>query len=167
MSTFSIRVADLEPGPNRVHMEAPAAALGLDPEAWPSALALDLRVDRQGDQFTLRGKASTRVAEECARCLRRSDSPISFEFTAFADRSAATQADEATGADEYVLRHDGRSLELDEEVREQAILARPMLSLCRPECAGLCPRCGADLNDGPCGCEGGAGRSPAGGPVGE
>ena len=48
---------------------------------------------------------------------------------------------------------------LDEEVLEtkpilieQLQLNIPMKPLCRPDCAGLCPTCGADLNLGPCGC---------------
>jgi uncharacterized protein len=161
MNAFRIRVADLEPGPNRVRLEAPAASVGLDPDVWGAPLVLELQVDRQGDQLTLRGRASTRIQEECARCLRRSDSAMEFEFSAFADRAPARGGSEAA-LDEYVLGHDGRSVELDEEVREQAILSLPMQSLCRPECAGLCPRCGADLNLGPCGCTAGAG--PGGAP---
>lgn len=165
MGAFHIRVADLEPGPNRIRMEAPAAAAGLEPEAWNSPLALDLQVHRQGDQLILRGAAATRIEEECARCLRRFDSPITFEFSAFADRSAPTRAKADAGLDDYVVRHDGRSLDLDAEVREQAILARPMLSLCRPDCAGLCPRCGADLNQGPCACAAGGQPGSAAGPA--
>jgi uncharacterized protein len=165
MGAFRIRVADLEPGPNQVRLEASAAAAGLEPEVWNSPLALDLQVHRQGDQFTLRGTASTRVEEECARCLRHFDSPMVFEFTVFADRAAAKRAEAEAGLDDFVVRHDGRSLDLDEEVREQAILARPMLSLCRPDCAGLCPRCGADLNQGPCGCAAGGKTGPAAGPA--
>lgn len=151
MSVFRIRFADLVAGPNRVHMEASAAAVGLEPSEWPSLLALDSTVDREGDQLTVRGMVTTRTEEECARCLRRFDSPLVFEFSAFADRSSVTDG-EAGGLDEYVLRHDGRSLDLDEVVRDQALLARPMSVLCRPDCAGLCPRCGSDLNLGPCAC---------------
>jgi uncharacterized protein len=165
MGAFQIRLADLQPGPNRVRMEAPAAAAGLEPEVWNSPLALDLQVDRQGDQLTLRGMAVTRVEEECARCLRHFDCPITFEFSVFADRSTVTRAAADAGLDDYALRHDGRSLDLDEEVREQAILARPMRSLCRSDCAGLCPRCGADLNQGPCACAAGGKPGSAAGPA--
>jgi uncharacterized protein len=165
MSVFRIRLSDLRPGSNRIRLQAPAAAAGLDPEAWSSPLDLDLGVDRLGDQLTLRGTASTRIEEECARCLRRFESAMVFEFSAFADRSASLRGADAEALGEYLLQHDGRSLDLADEVREQAILARPMLSLCRPNCAGLCPRCGADLNLGPCGCTGaGASGASPGGP---
>jgi len=44
-------------------------------------------------------------------------------------------------------------------LREEMVLAVPSLVLCRETCAGLCPRCGADLNQGPCGCAAAESRS--------
>lgn len=46
----------------------------------------------------------------------------------------------------------GEQLDLAPAVRETVLLDAPSSPLCRPDCAGLCPRCGADLNQGPCGC---------------
>lgn len=43
-------------------------------------------------------------------------------------------------------------LELDESLREELILAYPQTILCRDDCRGLCPKCGADLNNEKCGC---------------
>ena len=151
MSAFALRLADLKPGANKIRLEAPASLLGLDPETWPDTLTLDLVVDRMGENFALRGRASTRSHEECARCLKPFDVPREFEFQAFAERAAGGKKDDPD--DEYVIRHDGRVLVLDEEVREQALLARPMTSLCREDCPGLCPHCGADRSEGNCHCE--------------
>ena len=55
--------------------------------------------------------------------------------------------------DEGVHFHDGRVLSIDAEIREAVILGIPMKPLCRETCAGLCPRCGEDRNEGPCRCE--------------
>jgi uncharacterized protein len=152
MSAFALRLADLKPGPNKVRLEAPASAIGLDPETWPETLTLDLVVDRMGEDFALRGHASTRSREECARCLKPFDVPREFEFQAFAERATGYGEKKDDPDDEYVIRHDGRVLVLDDEVREQALLARPMTSLCREDCPGLCPRCGADRSEGDCHC---------------
>ncbi|HKA24750.1 MAG TPA: DUF177 domain-containing protein [Candidatus Eisenbacteria bacterium] len=152
MSAFALRLADLKPGANRVRLEAPASALGLDPETWPEALTLDLTIDRMGESFALRGRASTRSHEECARCLKAIEVPREFEFQAFAERASAHGGSQDDAQDGYVLRHDGRVLVLDEEVREQALLARPMTTLCREDCPGLCPRCGGDRSEGTCRC---------------
>jgi uncharacterized protein len=43
-------------------------------------------------------------------------------------------------------------LDLTEAVRQYALLALPMKTLCRQDCAGLCPTCGRNLNQGGCDC---------------
>ena len=48
---------------------------------------------------------------------------------------------------------DGEVIDIDELVREQVILAIPVRVLCREDCRGLCPTCGADRNFKECGCE--------------
>ena len=48
---------------------------------------------------------------------------------------------------------EGDSIDLDELVREQILLALPTRHLCREDCKGLCQKCGADLNAGDCSCE--------------
>jgi uncharacterized protein len=46
----------------------------------------------------------------------------------------------------------GDELDLTDAVREHVVLETPALALCREDCRGLCPSCGADLNEGPCDC---------------
>lgn len=43
--------------------------------------------------------------------------------------------------------------DLDELLREDILLSLPTKVLCKSDCKGLCPMCGADLNNGPCGCK--------------
>ena len=43
-------------------------------------------------------------------------------------------------------------LDLGPEVREDFLLSIPMHAVCRPDCKGLCPQCGANWNEGPCDC---------------
>ncbi len=43
-------------------------------------------------------------------------------------------------------------IDLTEAIRQYALLAIPMKPLCREDCAGLCPHCGHNLNQGPCDC---------------
>jgi len=58
----------------------------------------------------------------------------------------------------YIIPSRAKTLDLAPTVREELILALPHFVECRPDCRGLCPRCGGNLNDGPCGC------APAGDP---
>jgi uncharacterized protein len=52
----------------------------------------------------------------------------------------------------YPLPARGDELDLREAVREQLLLRAPRFALCREECRGLCPTCGADRNQDDCGC---------------
>ena len=49
--------------------------------------------------------------------------------------------------------YSGEEVVLDDLVREQILLGVPSYPLCREDCAGLCPRCGQDLNRGRCECD--------------
>ncbi len=53
--------------------------------------------------------------------------------------------------EEIILLED-RALELDEVFTTECILAWGGKHLCSEDCRGLCPKCGKDLNEGPCGC---------------
>jgi uncharacterized protein len=48
--------------------------------------------------------------------------------------------------------YQGEGLELEDALREQVLLAVPLKAVCRPECKGLCPQCGQNLNEGSCSC---------------
>jgi uncharacterized protein len=69
-------------------------------------------------------------------------------------RALIFSADDETPEGEgcYVIDERARDLDLTEALREEVFLAVPAFVECRPDCKGLCPRCGANLNDGPCGC---------------
>jgi uncharacterized protein len=98
-------------------------------------------------QYYWRGGIQTTVRSQCRRCLtpvtRKVDQAVDVLFTE--EQDAADPA-------EYVIPERSKDLELDEAVREELILAVPVYTLCRSECAGICPQCGADLNSGTCKC---------------
>src|SRR5207302_8679569 len=99
--------------------------VGLPAEAWPEPLALDLVVDRSGEQLTIAGRGRTVVEDDCARCLTHVRLPLEFELALHADRAGSGGRDEqALAEDDLVMFHDGRPLELGDEVREAALLAR-------------------------------------------
>lgn len=96
-----------------------------------------------------------RDAASCSRCLRPIDVPVRIEI----EEEFYPTVDIRTGAglpaptDPDAFRIDAHHvLDLEEAVRQYWAAALPMQPLCRPDCRGLCPRCGADLNEGPCSC---------------
>lgn len=153
MSDFRLHLAGLPEGRSKRSVPGTAAGLGLPAEDWPEPMALELAVDRAGERFMISARLTGEASAECARCLKRFRFPVAAEFAALAERAEGARDADAAGIEDYFLPHDGRQVDLGEAVRDQLLLALPMAPLCRPDCAGLCARCGADRNDGPCACD--------------
>jgi len=152
MSEFAIDLGVLPPGASRIRLEAPVQALELAEAGWFGTVVADLGVDRNGDRLALRGTLRATARLECVRCLRAFEAPLEMAFEVFADRAGSGRRieEEELERDDYMKFHDGRRLELGEEARETLLLELPIAPHCREDCRGLCPECGADLNEGPC-----------------
>jgi uncharacterized protein len=113
------------------------------------------RVVREGNWVRLRGTISGRTEVECGRCLAAiafsTEAAFNVAYITAADYAASETAElQADDLDFSVF--DGESIDIDELVREQILLALPSHAICRDDCKGLCPTCGADLNAGACPC---------------
>ncbi|MBI1799243.1 MAG: DUF177 domain-containing protein [Candidatus Eisenbacteria bacterium] len=129
--------------------------LDLPASEWPSPVRAELGVDKGGEQISVRGLLRAVAELGCVRCLRTFEFPVTVEFVAFADRSGTGRRSHEEAQlvrDRYMLFHDGRRVDLTAEAREALLLEISMAPRCREDCRGLCPRCGADLNEGPCDC---------------
>ena len=104
-----------------------------------------------GRTFFLEIRLSFSAAAPCSRCLRETPLEIAGSFRYFYTPSAV---EEGQNVDETVVSYPQDSVEIDlsEQIWESFILSLPDKVLCREDCAGLCPLCGADLNAGDCGC---------------
>ena len=101
------------------------------------------------ERFYFSGHMSGEVEDECRRCLTPTQARVDEDLhLLFAD---ATD-EESDESDVYMLEPRATTVDLRPALREQWLLAVPGFALCREDCKGLCPRCGADLNLGPCGC---------------
>lgn len=74
----------------------------------------------------------------------RVDTPVNILFT---------EDEQADDPSVYILEPRSRTIDLSAAIREELILAVPDYVLCREDCAGLCPHCGKDLNEGPHECQ--------------
>ncbi len=101
-------------------------------------------------------EAAAAVHLSCGRCNRDFDRGIStkflVQFEARPEKATLTGADPDDPEPNVAFIVDDQLI-LGEEIRQELELQVPYRPLCREDCAGLCPRCGADLNNGPCGCE--------------
>jgi uncharacterized protein len=136
--------------PEEVELEDEGARLTSDALVEGSA-------SRKGQEVRLRGEIRTEVELLCDRCLAPERKPLAVEFDAsFIPREVEAAKDENVelqAEDLIVAAYEGDSVDLDELVREQIMLALPLRRLCREDCKGLCQKCGADLNAGHCSCE--------------
>jgi len=104
--------------------------------------------------YLWRGSVHTVVRGECRRCLTEVLDEVDIRVNAAV---FSTDPDAADDPEFYPLPERPIHVDVAEAVREELALAiKTELLLCREDCAGLCPRCGADLNAGPCAC-----RTPA------
>lgn len=101
------------------------------------------------DRYYWHGTLAAEVATECRRCLIPVRAPISADVGVLFTQDASAADD----PDSYPLAPNAMEIDLRPAVREELALATPGYVLCREECRGLCPRCGKDLNAGPCGCD--------------
>ena len=92
----------------------------------------------------------------CARCVEPVPLPMEGKFDLiFRPESADAESGErAITTDETEIGYYGESgLLLEDVVREQVLLSLPSRTLCKPDCKGLCPRCGQNLNVAKCSCD--------------
>ena len=104
------------------------------------------RVTNHAGALTLEGNARSVLELHCDRCGK----PFSREKVVTLDTLLAQELEDEENDD--ILLLDGTQLDLDEVVTTAFILAMDTKNLCSDDCKGLCAKCGADLNLGPCGC---------------
>ncbi|MGH3751745.1 MAG: YceD family protein [Pseudonocardiaceae bacterium] len=124
------------------HVPVPAG-LGLDVIGIPvgEQVALDVRLESVVEGVLVSGTVSAPVAGQCARCLDPMADWLEVDVTElFAYPDTAT--DDTTDPDE-VSRVVDELVDLEPVVRDAVLLALPQAPLCREDCPGLCPECGA------------------------
>jgi len=117
--------------------------------------AAEVRVDyyRAGRELFFTGHIAGSVVGHCARCLE----PYTFDldkdfFLVLVPRTELPQDMDLRDEDLDLSFYQGDEIDLTPLVREQIILALPSRPLCREDCRGLCPQCGANRNVQPCTC---------------
>jgi DUF177 domain-containing protein len=157
---FVVHVARLRRPPRReahevrrgeVALAGPLDEAGIDPGRSVVPAGAEAVCDVTLVPFTGGIEVDGTVTAPWTGICRRCAEPVSGELQIhvherYADGPLAGPSDEEL----YPIMDD--DLDLGPLVRDAVVLELPMAPLCRPDCAGLCPRCGANLNEGACGC---------------
>jgi uncharacterized protein len=105
---------------------------------------IDVLLESIVEGILVSGPISGTIRYQCARCLKSFGEGFRLEVTELFARDAS-QSD-----DEYSLVNG--TIDLEQMIRDNVLLSIPFAPLCRPECLGLCERCGGDRNLGECSC---------------
>ena len=109
---------------------------GEDLEDFTGEIKIVGEVEDVGN-FVVRGRIECRKNFICDRCLTQATADQVHEFE--------EEFDKAEAVDDLI--------DVTEFLRDELLAGQPMKNLCREDCKGLCPVCGANLNEGECGCE--------------
>jgi uncharacterized protein len=117
-------------------------------------LSTSIRIYPAGKKLLIDGLISTRLLLRCDRCLEQYGWDLSAEFRISLSPSPFKGEGEVELLEDDLNLDftDGNLLDSDQVIKEQLILHVPMKTICIPECKGLCPVCGCNLNTSACSC---------------
>ena len=156
MSDTRIPLGALPPEGLELHLDdqalwtGPLAEFGMDCRIT-APLTADLRIQPLEDGYLVRGAISGDVTVPCNRCAEPMPVHIEERFEDFED--TPSDEGELDGESRIVEEKGALYLDVAAIVWEQFVLALPPNPLCRPDCKGLCPGCGVNLNREPCRCK--------------
>jgi len=105
------------------------------------------QVENRAGMLTLEARLTCELTCVCARCLKEFPKHLALRTYCF----LAEELQDEDNVDIYILDHG--CADLDEIAGTAFVLSMEQRFLCSEDCRGLCPKCGKDLNDGPCDCK--------------
>lgn len=165
---MEFKVRELEQEPVDFALELPPGAIDFGEEAEQIGdLAVSGRAEviheHRGPKeivpdIRLKGEYAGRFSQPCARCLEPVEAALKADFDLIfrpigADAGSSERS--ITAPETEIGYYQKDSLALEDVLREQVLLSLPVRTLCKPDCKGLCPRCGVNRNLQNCSCDAG------------
>lgn len=114
---------------------------------------LTVTVHKDKEKYHLTGRLASRLELACCRCVEPFQVPVDVPLDLrYLPQSLAGDREEDPDTDPTTTFYSDDRIELGQMVLEQCYLALPMKPLCQPDCRGLCPVCGTNLNSERCSC---------------
>lgn len=155
---FTVNVKELEKGPTtlQVHCAPEDLELG-DPEFKFSDVNGEVTFSLVRPRVVAIGTLNTQAVTQCVRCLGDAVLKISapVHATYEDEKHVRDTRNEVVSPEEQIITpFNGDWIQPEPELLEAIMLELPTLPLCSDDCKGLCDKCGANLNEGPCNCAG-------------
>ena len=99
--------------------------------------------------LVMTGTIRTRIHGVCDRCAGEFSRDVEIPIDVVLVQELANEENE----DEWVFPLEGDTADLDDIVRNVFVLNMDSKLLCKPDCKGMCCKCGKNLNQGPCSCQ--------------
>ncbi len=152
---MAIKISDIPPQGITIELEDDLNLPGHGTSSAHYKATVTIQPEPKGI-FHITGTVDAETELECCRCLRRFSFPVrnaALDIDLIPEASLTGEAEHELGRSELDTEfYRGDEIEPEDLVREQILLAIPMVPVHRQDCKGLCPVCGADRNDKECGC---------------
>lgn len=109
------------------------------------AVVVSGRAANTGLGYHIKGSVKCHRHFVCDRCLERSEESQTHAFDEVYRENTSAEQDTDLSGEIFI--------DISDLVRDTVLAGQPIKSICRPHCKGLCPKCGANLNKGDCGCD--------------
>lgn len=113
--------------------------------------AWEVEIANTGQAFLVRGRSTVKARVACARCLEDTNVDLKGDIEGYYVMEAADVDGDREG-DEFEVLPADHTIDLSPLIEAGLILEAPFQPLCQPDCAGLCPVCGVNLNKESCDC---------------
>ena len=127
---------------------------------FSAPITTNIKANRISDMIEVEGTLITKVYLSCSRCLNEYETTLNSHFNLTYVNQLPTEPEdvepeeiEISAQEMGLIYFQGEEINLRDGIQEQAVMAFPIRPLCRENCKGLCAACGADLNQGDCGCD--------------
>ncbi len=155
---MKLKIAHLSFGLHEFDFEEKIESFEVEgPERFPNTIFVHIHVDKESSNMVITLTVRTKARFVCDRCLDEFDQEIQETSQLLYSREQP-----AVEYSEYFREYDDEVrpyspemdiLDLTKDVRDTLLLAVPMKLLCKEDCKGLCPVCGANLNHETCSCK--------------
>jgi len=149
---IKIKVSNLSNGRYDYVFEGKVSDIEIS-EPYKGKYFTSVALSKYDNQIILDSETKINANLNCDRCNKEFNSKITSKYRMVYLFRQLSDENNDEKTDIVYLHPDTDKIELDDDIRDFAVLAVPMKRLCSEDCKGLCSRCGKNLNEGDCNCK--------------
>lgn len=134
-------------------LDMPVMKAGPDLYDFSEPIAWQADITNTGDALLVSGTVETTASTACARCLESFSFPVTGEIEGYFLIASDGEAPEDMDDDEFDVLPEDKVIDMEPLIKAALLLEFPLIPLCDDDCKGICPTCGANLNEEACTCD--------------